>query len=260
MTTYRNQSLERGFQILVYLGDSTSGRAVSDVARATGLHRATAHRLLEVLCRLGYAYKGEDRKYWVGYNMHVFGHRANMVARITHHAHPYLVRLAHEVDETVNLGFLEGIQAFVSDRVTTERAHRSDVKIGGYFDAHATSLGKALLSMRSPDDIRASYRSTRLSPYTGRTITDVEELLRELALVRKRGYAVNDEERSPGIRSVAVPVINPHGRAACAISVTGPRARLDEGRLGRVGGRLQEIAREIANRVTSQGMESSDAN
>lgn len=255
MTTYRNQSLERGFQILEYLGDSTTGRAVSEVARATDLHRATAHRLLEVLCRLGYAYKSPDRKYWVGYNMHVFGHRANMVARITHHAHPFLVTLAHEVDETVNLGFLEGIQAFVADRVTTERAHRSDVQIGGYFDAHATSLGKALLSMRTADEIKASYRSTRLSSYTGRTITDVGELLRELNTIRERGYAVNDEERSPGIRSVAVPVINPHGRAACAISVTGPRARLTEERLPRIGARIVEVANEIANRVTKQGIE-----
>ncbi len=255
MTTYRNQSLERGFQILEYLGDSTKGRAVSDVARATGLHRATAHRLLEVLCRLGYAYKSEDRKYWVGYNMHVFGHRANMVARITHHANPLLVTLAHEVDETVNLGFLEGIQAFVADRITTDRAHRSDVQIGGYFDAHATSLGKALLSLRTPEEIRASYRSTRLSSYTGRTITDVAELLRELAAIRKRGYAVNDEERSPGIRSVAVPVINPHGRAACAISVTGPRARLTEERLTRVGARLVETARQIATRLTNSGVD-----
>ena len=55
MATYKNQSLKRGFQILEYLGESTKGRAVSDVARATGLHRATAHRLLEVLCGMGYA-------------------------------------------------------------------------------------------------------------------------------------------------------------------------------------------------------------
>ena len=253
MATYKNQSLERGFQILEYLGDSTKGRAVSDVARATGLHRATAHRLLEVLCGMGYAYKGEDRRYWIGYNSHLFGNRSNMVARITHHAHPYLVTLAHEVDETIALGFLEGIQVFIADRVSTERAHRSDVQIGTYFDAHATSLGKALLSVRPVNEVRASYKNTRLSAYTGKTITDVESLLRDLTNIKKRGYSINDEEGSPGIRSVSAPVLNPLGRAACALAVSGPRARLDDSKIERVGVLLQNVANEIVAQAAKQG-------
>jgi len=252
MAEYKNQSLERGFQILEYLDSSTTGRAVSEVARATGLHRATAHRLLEVLCGLGYAYKAEDRRYWIGYAMHEFGRPASVVARMSHHAHPHLVKLAHELEETVNLGFLEGIQAVVVDRITSERAHRSDVQVGGYFDAHATSLGKALLSMRSPEDVKANYKATRLNAYTGTTITDLNGLIRELAEIRRTGYAVNNEERSPGIRSVAVPLINPHGRAMFAISVTGPRARLSDARIPRIGERLQDIAREIISHVTLQ--------
>lgn len=250
MTLYKNQSLERGFQILEYLDSSPSGRAVSEVARATGLHRATAHRLLEVLCGLGYAYKADDRRYWIGYAMHVFGHPASVVARMSHHAHPYLVKLAHEVNETVNLGFLDGIQAVVVDRVSTERSHRSDVQVGGYFDAHATSLGKALLSMRTPEAVQANYKATRMNAYTGSTITDLPGLMRELAEIRKVGFAINKEERSPGIRSVAVPLINPHGRAMFAISVTGPRARLDDARIPRIGARLIEVARTITAQLT----------
>jgi IclR family acetate operon transcriptional repressor len=202
---------------------------------------------------MGYAYKGDDRRYWIGYNMHLFGYRSNMVARITHHAHPYLVTLAHDVDETVNLGFLEGIQVFIADRVTTDRAHRSEVQIGTYFDAHATSLGKALLSVRPTDEVRASYKFTRLSAYTGKTITGVDALLRELTTIKKRGYSINDEEGSPGIRSVAAPILNPHGRAACAMAVTGPRARLDDSRIERIGMQLQNVASEIVTRVATQG-------
>ncbi|MBT3810901.1 MAG: IclR family transcriptional regulator [Rhodospirillaceae bacterium] len=255
MATYKNQSLERGFQILEYLGDSTKGRAVSEVARATGLHRATAHRLLEVLCGMGYAYKAEDRRYWIGYNAQLFGNRSNMVARITHHAHPFLVTLAHEVDETVALGFLEGIQVFIADRVSTDRAHRSAVQIGTYFDAHSTSLGKALLSVRPINEVRASYKNTRLSAYTGKTITDVDSLLRDLSKIKKRGYSISDEEGSPGIRSVSAPVLNLDGRAACSLAVSGPRARLDDSKIERVGVRLQNVASEIVAQVVKQGGE-----
>jgi len=182
--------------------------------------------------------------------MHVFGHPASVVARMSYHAHPYLVKLAHEVNETVNLGFLEGIQAVVVDRVTTERSHRSDVQVGGYFDAHATSLGKALLSMRSPEAVQANYKATRLNAYTGTTITDLPGLMRQLSEIRKVGFAVNNEERSPGIRSVAVPLINPHGRAMFAISVTGPRARIDDARIPRIGARVIKVAREITTELT----------
>ena len=255
MATYKNQSLERGFQILEYLGGSTKGRAVSEVARATGLHRATAHRLLEVLCGMGYAYKAEDRRYWIGYNAQLFGNRSNMVARITHHAHPFLVTLAHEVDETVALGFLEGIQVFIADRVSTDRAHRSAVQIGTYFDAHSTSLGKALLSVRPITEVRASYKNTRLSAYTGKTITDVDSLLRDLSKIKKRGYSISDEEGSPGIRSVSAPVLNLDGRAACSLAVSGPRARLDDSKIERVGVRLQNVASEIVAQVVKQGGE-----
>ena len=255
MTSYRNKSLERGFSILEYLGASTTGRAVSDVARATGLHRATAHRLLEVLCRLGYVHKSADRRYWIGYSMHVFGHKASMVARITHHAHPVLVALANEVGETVNLGALEGIQAFVADRVTVEGSLRAGPRIGDYLDAHATAIGKALLALRPADEIRDCYRDAPLRAHTATTITEIGALLRELAAVRKRGYAVSNEEHLPGARSVAAPLLNPHGRAACAIAVTGPRARMDDARVARLGAHLQVVAARIVAKMLAPAEE-----
>ncbi|CAN0433117.1 unnamed protein product, partial [Discosporangium mesarthrocarpum] len=235
MAVYRNQSLERGFSILEYLGASTRGRSVSEVARHTGLHRATAHRLLEVLGGLGYVYKNQDdHKYWVGYQLHLFGHWPRMIARITHHARPFLQALAHEIDETVHIGALDGIQAYVCDRITTPRSLRVDIPVGEYVDAHAVAIGKALLSLRDPETVAANYRNAPLRVHTRRTITDATALQRELAAVRKRGYAVADEELKVGLRSLAVPLLNPQGRAACAISVSGPKTRLTDQRLAQL--------------------------
>lgn len=252
MTVYRNQSLERGFGILEYLATSTTGQSVSEVAQVTGLHRATAHRLLEVLCRLGYAYKGDDHRYWAGYHLHRFGHQPSMIARITHHAHPFLVALAHDVDETVNLGALEGIQAFIADRVTTDRSLRLNVLVGDYFDAHATSLGKALLSAQSPEEIRSIYEHAPLRIYTRNTAKSVRSLLRELETVRERGFAINDEERTPGVRSIAVPVLNPDKRAVCAVAVTGPKARLADDSIERISARIQQTAAQIVDQLLPQ--------
>ena len=249
MAVYRNQSLERGFGILEHLGVSTRGQSVSEVAEVTDLHRATAHRLLEVLCRLGYAYKGSGRRYWVGHRIDRYAHKPSMLARMTHQAHPFLVTLAHEVDETVNLGALEGNQAFIADRVTTERSLRLDVQVGDYFDAHGTSIGKALLSLHRPEEVRSIYEHAPLRAHTSNTAKTIPALLRELALVRQRGYAVNDEEMTPGVRSIAVPILNPDKRALCAVAVTGPKARLSDDRIGRISVKIQETAARIIDQL-----------
>jgi len=242
---YRNQSLERGFAILEYLGASTRGQSVSQVAHATGLHRATAHRLLAVLHRLGYVYKGSDQRYWIGFQLHRFGHKPSMIARVTHHAHPFLVSLANEVGETVNLGVLEGTQAFVADRVTTDRSLRLDVQIGDYRDAHATSIGKALLALHRPEDVRRLYERTPLRSYTDTTLKTIGALVRELAVIRRRGYAVNDGEMSPGVRSIAVPLINPEGRALCAVSVTARKSRISDRQIVPIAARIQDTVHNI---------------
>ncbi|MBM3560180.1 MAG: helix-turn-helix domain-containing protein [Alphaproteobacteria bacterium] len=149
MATYQNRSLERAFSILEYLGATERGLTVLEIARRTKLHRATVHRLLMVLNQLGYVYKDRvTREYWAGFHLHSFGHRTSMIARLTHHARPFLVALANEVDELVHLGALEGIQSLVCDRIATSRIVKLDRQPGEYLDAHATAVGKALLALR----------------------------------------------------------------------------------------------------------------
>lgn len=252
MVSYRNQSLERGFAILEFLGASASGHSIAEIARETGLHRATAHRLLEVLRGLGYVYKASDHRYWVGFELHRFGHRPSMIARVTHHAHPFLVALANEVGETVYLGALEGTQAFVTDRVTTPRSLRLDVQVGDYLDAHATSIGKALLALHRPEDIRRLYEHTPLRAHTGATITTVAALSRELARAGRRGYAVSDGELMTGVRSVAAPLINPEGRALCAVAVTARKTRLSDQRIAAVAARIEDTMQRIVERLIAE--------
>ena len=250
MATYQNRSLERAFSILECLGATERGLTVVEIASQTKLHRATVHRLLMVLNQLGYVYKDRvTREYWAGFHLHSFGHRTSMIARLTHHARPFLVTLANEVDESVHLGALEGIQSLVCERIGTARSVRLDRQPGEYLDAHATAVGKALLSLRPEEELRRAYREATMRAHTGRTITNVEGLLRELRQTKARGYAVNDEEYRMGVRSVAAPVLNPAGRALAAIAITGPKARLTDTILPKLGQRAIETARALVGRL-----------
>lgn len=249
---YRNKSLERGFTILECLGDRPDGMSVAEVSRKTGLHRATTHRILEVLCGLGYAHKSrQGARYFVGFSLARFGLQSMIVARVASVARPILRRIAFELDELVHLGALQGIQAFYCDRIAPPGAMRLDIHVGDFQDAHATSIGKCLLAYRDVREVEGYYKGATLRAYTKRTITGTPTLIKELERVRAQGFAVNNEELMIGVRSIAAGLVNPAGRATCAISVTGPVTRLTDDRVPVIGRFMRQTAETIVEELTA---------
>jgi IclR family acetate operon transcriptional repressor len=248
--TYGNQSLLRGVKILECLGDAGTAIAAAEVARRTGLHRATVHRLLHVLVDLGYVHKNAERAtYTTGFYLHTFGWTPNVIASLVRHARPFLERLAAETGQNVCLGALEGIQMIYCDKVGAARDVGIDTRPGLRLDAHATAIGKALLAVRPEADVRQIYGHHRLSVHTPRTLRSVPSLLRALAEIRRLGYAVEKDEYVVGRRSVAAAIINPYGRATCAIAVEGPVSALTDDALPSYGRRVAALAGAIADHV-----------
>ncbi len=247
-----NRSLIRGVKILECLGDAGVAISAAEVARRTGLHRATVHRLLTALSQLGYVHKNiEANTYTTGFYLHTFGHTPNIIASIVRHARRFLERLAEETGETVCLGALEGIQMVYCDRIVSANAVGFAPEVGMRLDAHATAIGKALLAIRPEPELRLYYAHHRLAIHTPHTVKSTAQLLRMLATTRRRGYAIEAEEYVVGRRAVAAPIINPYGRATCALSVEGPAARLADAALPELGVRVAALAKEIADHVVS---------
>src|SRR5262245_17407480 len=96
MASYDNQSLARGFKILDCLSASDGPLSVAEVGRRTGLHRATAHRILTVLLQLGYVHKDpSNAMYSTAFYLHAFGHVDHILTAIRRHAAPYLRQLSY---------------------------------------------------------------------------------------------------------------------------------------------------------------------
>jgi DNA-binding IclR family transcriptional regulator len=249
-----NRSLVRGVKILECLGDAGAPLSAAEVARRTGLHRATAHRLLTVLTELGYTHKNiEDASYTTGFYLHTFGWTPNIIASVVTHARPFVERLAKETGRNVVIGALEGVQTICCHKVSVAPDIGIATAAGLRLDAHATAIGKALLALRPEADARQIFEHHRLSVHTTRTLRTVPSLLRALAEVRSAGYAVERDEYVVGRRSVAAAIVNPYGRATCAVAIEGPASVLDDRALPQFGKRIAAAARDIADHVLRSG-------
>ncbi len=192
---------------------------VAQVARATGLNRATARRLLHTLGSLGYARRSGDafsltpRVLELGYAfIGSFG--------VSALALPFLEQLSGEVHEAVSVGVLDDTDVVYIARVPGKRVMTISIGLGTRFPAYRTSLGRVLLSRLDDDDLADRWsRSDRTDP-TPRTVADLDDLRRELDRVRQQGYALLDQELEIGVRSVAAPLHDARGQVVAAMNVS----------------------------------------
>lgn len=250
---YENRSAERALAILECVGLAEEPVPLAAVARQTGLNRATAFRTLAVLTRLGWIHKDEaDGTYTLGYKVFALGRRQSQLETITHHARPFVRRLAWDLGETVHVAALEGLQVVYCDKVEPPEGHPVQTAIGMRLDAHATGVGKALLAWQEPDLVRRLFGQHPPHAHTARTLVKVDALLRELAAIRARGYATDQGEMIPGLNCVAAPILNTLGRATMAVSVSGPASRFNAPRMARLATRVRACADEISEYIISR--------
>jgi IclR family transcriptional regulator, acetate operon repressor len=136
-----------------------------------------------------------------------------------------LEELASRSGETANLGALIGSEVLYIDRADSPHALRWQLGVGSRVPVHCSGLGKAILAFLPASEVERRLPPV-LKPFTGNTLTDRRALLRELAKVRRRGFALDCEEFMDGVQCVAVPVRNPAHEVAVAISLAGPVFRL----------------------------------
>jgi IclR family acetate operon transcriptional repressor len=227
-----NHSLVKAFSILEALNGSHGGLTASEVAAQAELPVSTTHRFLQNLAQLGYVALNPDRKlYDVGFSLTLFGNRRLIIRRIANRSEPFLCELTSQTGLAAYLGSLEGSHAVVEQRALPTRASKGAHVIGARLDAHAHSIGKVLLALVPGPELLRIYEIERLRVHTGQTIAKRDLLLREMRAIAAKGYALDNEELSPGMRSLACALLNPKGRAMCAIGLEGPRHRLGPDRL-----------------------------
>jgi IclR family acetate operon transcriptional repressor len=147
--------------------------------------------------------------------------------------------------ETANLAIADGGQVVFISQVETHEPIRAFFRPGTRGPIHASGIGKALLAYHAPEAVERIVRDQGLPAFTPQTITDPDRLLAELAAIRLRGWAVDDEERTEGMRCIAAPIFIEFREATAGVSISGPMVRM-----ARAGDDRGARVRAAADRIT----------
>lgn len=243
------QSVTRSLDLLEALA-APGELGLVELAIRAGLQPSTAHRLLATLTERGYTLQSEETgRYLLGYKLLELASFVN--ARTTHLralARPYLASVQRVTGETANLTVFEPPDVIFLDQVEGTRSVRMFTQVGLAVPAHTSASGKAILAYQPPDVIDALLAG-ELQRLTPRTITDPDKLRKELARIRRRGYAIDNEEHEEGVSCVSAPIFDFEGAVRAAMSVSAPTQRIhsaDTAQLGElITGRAAEVSRAL---------------
>jgi IclR family transcriptional regulator, acetate operon repressor len=216
-------SVSRALDLLQLLAAAGGRLPISELAERSGLALGTVHRLLRTLTDRGYVRQDADRRYALGAALLPLGDAASRL--LSSWAVPYLVELVESSGETANLAVLDDDHVVYLAQAPGRHRMRMFTEVGRRVLPHSTAVGKVLMAWHSEDQVRRVVARLGLPRRTPHTLTSLEQLFAELADVRRRGWAVDDEEEEVGVRCLAVPV-GPGPRAVAAVSVSGPASRL----------------------------------
>ncbi|MEM4406643.1 MAG: IclR family transcriptional regulator [Candidatus Methanomethylicaceae archaeon] len=220
------QSLEKGLLILELLAERGCPEKMESLAHRSQVKKTSCFRVLKTLTHLGFLVRDpESKAYWLGPKAIVIGLAALGGRGIREVALPYLKQLREKTGSTVNLGVLVGADVIFVERLQSDYIMESSLKVGSRLSAHCSSMGKAILAFLSENELESVLEKLILEKKTPNTITSRDHLFRELEEIRRKGFAVNNEELEIGLFAIAGPVRDYTGKAVAAINVSFPLAR-----------------------------------
>lgn len=220
-----SESAGKALDLLFYLARTEGDVTLARLSRETGMNKATALRYLTVLESRGVAER-RGGGWALGLALFELGSRVPIRSIVVERVRPFLERIARETGESANLACLAGGSAVYLDRAEADRSLRMRSVPGDRLPLYCTGVGKAILSLLPEDRARAILGPGPLPKINDKTLTDTEDVLKEVAKAHELGYGLDREEYETGLTCMAMPLRLPGSDFAGAISVSGPTARM----------------------------------
>ncbi len=240
------QSLDRAMGLLDILAGS-DGLSLSELARQAELPPSTVHRLLTTLNRRGLVGHDMGTGLWtVGVGLFRMGSAYLRIRKLPEIARPIIRELLAEVGETVNVSMLDGREIVCVAQAESHAAVRAFFRLGRRLPLQASAAGKAILASASDDLRRELLEGTTLERFTDNTHRSRKALMADVAQVAERGWAMDDEEHTVGMRCVSAAILNESLEPAGAISISAPAVRMGQERAAMLGERVKSTAHHLS--------------
>jgi IclR family transcriptional regulator, pca regulon regulatory protein len=218
------QSLAKGFRVMEAFTSQEPDLTIAEVARRADMDNATAFRLLNTLVEIGYVNRVPDtRKFRLALKVLDLGFNAIARSDLRTCARPILRSLVGEINEAASVGVLDGAEVVYVERIQAGLARLGvDVRIGNRVPAYSTAIGHAILAWLPQPTQISILQSQPRKQLTATTPTDLDELLARLEQVKRRGYAISDQEMVSGLYVLAAPILDTDGIPLAALSIAAP--------------------------------------
>lgn len=223
-------SLHKGLSVIRCFDREHKQLTLTEVANLTSMTRATARRFLLTLKVLGYV-ETDGKLFWLTPKVLNLGYSYLVSQPLIELVQPYTKELCDAIGESCSVSVLDFPDVVYVARTLTHQIMSVSLNVGTRLPAFTTSMGRVLLAAkedREIDELLSSYEVKRFTKYT---LTEPGAIKAEIRKARAKGYAICDQELEIGLRSLAVPIRNHHGKVVAAINVSSQPLKISENKL-----------------------------
>lgn len=244
------KSVEKALHILGTFTMERPQMSIGDLVEQLGIPKVSIYRFLRVLMRHGFiAQNPETHAYRLGIRMFELGSIVLRNFELRKVAFPLIAELSSNSGETVHLGVLDQDRVISIEGVESGQSLRISLPVGKRVYLHSTGIGKAILGFLPDAERQKILAAAGLPRFTPHTITEPERMEREVATIRRRGYAVDYEENEVGVRCVAAPIFDAYGRVIASLSLSGPAMRIGPNAVPFLARMVIDTTRKISEAV-----------
>lgn len=244
---YNVPILRKGFAVMEHLADNPAGLTMQEIVNDLDLPKTTAFRLLSSMVDSGYLSLGENNlRYSLTRRLLRLGLAALGQSNLVEHALVPMRKLRDSVRESVMLGVFIDNRVVLLEQALGSHNFTFMLKPGSDFCLHASAPGKLFLALMPDGERQDAMESVDFKKFNKNTISNAEQLERELATIRERGYALDLEEELEGVHCIAAPVYNSYGHITAVVWTSGPSGRFDRPTMEIAIGQVQAAGEQIS--------------
>jgi IclR family transcriptional regulator, KDG regulon repressor len=246
-------SVKNALRILKSFSMDEPEKKVSDISASLGLNKSTVSRTMATLASEGFVYKDPDtKKYRLGLSLLSLSSIVNSNTDVYRESYPVLSRLVDNLGETAHISVIDKLEVIYLQKVECNHPVRFLTHVGRRNPPHCTSSGKVLLAY-ADEEIVDRVLERELEKYTKHTITDPDKFRTHLKEIRKNGYSTSFEELNEGVNSLAAPIYDYRGKVIAALSVVGPKQRIQSHKIQSFAKKIITAAMEVSERMGYRG-------